>query len=253
MPTLSERAERKCTHFGEWIWEKTELPLTVLAAVLQVFGYLKLSTDRRYGEWINSRMALVPLRWFNANFDIATIEQGLTSMEAKAHECTSLDHLDDEAAQTRIDGFKPGTIFHELGSHAELLARRAACLIGSFNESIGISQTTGVLSSNAPTTEFSFETAMDYVHKRADFGFGVVECSVLSAVVQVSIFFLLVWILEWFCEKCHSSLVAKELWSKLRDAHFRPNFVEVKDKPVVKIDKDLGKAFDKAKGESESE
>ena len=236
-----QQAKLRCTTGLSWLWAKASPVLAVVGVLSAIMMYWTLITDPTWGSGINKWMTWVPLHVFNSDMDVTTINAGLATMEEKAGACISLDSLD--YAQDDIDASLaalPSGIIKELGSHASVFGKRIKCFNDSFADTLEISQRSGILSAGSSSAvELNYDEFRYVISYHAHVlfqsavalcsGMGVVECSVLSGLCQVAVLVMLFRALAYGCFYSNSHAVARELWGKLRDAHYKQNFKDAFD------------------------
>jgi Ca2+-binding EF-hand superfamily protein len=205
-PTLCTRIRRRARDWTNWILNRAILPFKAFAGAATVLIYWKLVTDQAFEDHI-VWMMMLPLSCINVNSSIDKVRRGYTEMRDSLENC--------KGDAFRSSSVRGTDVLQELKTHAELFLARSECFDEAFQHSMSVSQSAGVLSVPAvgsgdlavlPSLAFS--------------GLGVVECSVLIAVLQVFLFFTFVRSIEHLCAAAYATVVGNELWNTLREAHF---------------------------------
>ena len=210
-PTISERIQRQARQHALFIRNRAALPLKIAAAAGAVFMYWTLITDHAYEDTIVRRAMLLPLSWVGSNSSVETVGHGFREMSASLDKCKG-DVFDTPSID---DG--DHQLLQELETHAELFLNRLKCFDKSFQHTIEISESTGVMSVSTPPSDGYAAWVLQAI---APAGWGIVETSVLIGILQVFLFVAVLRLVEHFCAAAFKKSVGTELWSKLRDAHF---------------------------------
>ena len=208
-PTICERIGRQARQYARAITNRATFPLQVAAAAGAVFLYWRLITNSAYEDQIARWTMLLPLSWISDS-SIETVGNGFREMSASLEKCKG--HVFNAPS---IDG--GDHLWQELETHAKLFLSRLKCFDNSFQRSIVISESTGVLS---VSTEAASDYATWVLQVVAPTGLGIVESSILIGIVQVFLFAAVVQLVEHVCAAAFRKAAGTELWSKLRDAHF---------------------------------